>query len=163
MSGPIYLGDNDRPRVRIVSTRTGAYPIRVEGLGDAMVREVRINPIKAGEPITAWVEVFDVDVDLDLDPKIRLVGLADMEAASVTTTVGGAPVDREDGEYVAEVVVRVVVSPHTIGAREGELRAVTEAVRSLCADLTLGKYGVPGEPGAVYTQRFEVQPARIAP
>ena len=80
MSEPIHIDRNDRPRVRIVSTSTGAYPIRVEGLGDAMVREVRINPIKPGEPITAWVEVFDVDVDLDLDPKIRLIGIADMEA-----------------------------------------------------------------------------------
>lgn len=81
----------------------------------------------------------------------------------VISHVAGLPVDYEGGEYVAEVVVRVVVSPHSIKTRENELRAVTDAVRGLCVDLNLGKYGVPFEPGAVYTQRFEVQPAKVAP
>lgn len=77
--------------------------------------------------------------------------------------VAGLLVDAEDGEYVAEVVVRVVLSPHTIKTRDGELRAVTVAVRSLLSDLSAGKWGVPGEPGGVYTQRFEVEPAKEIP
>jgi hypothetical protein len=70
-------------------------------------------------------------------------------------------VDAEEGEYVAEIVVRVVMAPHTMTSREDELKTVTQAVRQRMAGLDFSKIGLAGRPGSVYTQDIDVKHARV--